>query len=184
MAGLRRILAACAVFLAGGPAVCAADPPVDADFAFWQDELPGRAGGVYERGESVFVVSRVPVKPRTRTRAKEEALLEASALLRNWAFGQTRRERGDEPRRPAGVSDMAAFNDRESPGWRIPPWRIDVHGRQFPAREAGGFLQQVQVYDRKTLLAAVPDSYRRHPSDEEVAAAFSAISRRIQGQTK
>ena len=173
---LLRLLAGCTVLVAGGWAAHAADPPVDADFVFWQDRLLGRESGIYENGDSVFVVSRVPVSSRTRIRAKEAALLESSSLLRNWAFEQARRDRGAEPARPADIAAMAVFNDKHSPGWRIPPWRIDALGRQLPTRESDGFLHQAQVYDRETLLRAIPDGYRRHPADDETATAFATIA--------
>ena len=171
--------AALAVLFLCGLAAKPADPPGDADFAYWQGELLGKASGVYECGESVFVVSRVPVTPKTRARVREAATLESSALLRDWAFRQMRRERGAEPRRAAEVSAMAVVNDRMNPGWRIPPWQIDVAGRQFPSREISGFYYQGLVFSREALLAAIPDSYRRHPSDEEVVAAFAKISEKL-----
>ena len=178
MPGLFRfVLPVCAGLLAGGWAAFAADPPADGDFAFWQDELCGKEAGVYERGDSVFVVSRVPVTPRTRPQAKQaDALLQASALLKRWVWEQTRGERGKEPVRPAAVAAMAAFNDQAAPGWRIPACRIEVPGRQFPSRELGGFYHQGQVYVRETLLAAVPEAFRRHPTGEEVAEAFAKLA--------
>lgn len=179
-----RPLAALAALLLCGLAAFAADPPGDTDFAYWQGELLGKASGVYERGESVFVVSRVPVTPKTRAQAREAAMLESSALMRDWAFRQMRRERGTEPRRSAEISKMAVVNDRLCPGWRIPPWQIDVVGRQFPPREISGFYHQGQVFRRAALLAAIPDSYRRHPFDEEVVAAFAKISAIIRKNTQ
>lgn len=177
MAGfLHRIPLIFAALAAVGFAAHAADPAVDGEFVFWQDKLLGRESGIYEREHSVFVVSRVPVQPGKRMRTAATALLECSALLQNWAFEQTRRERGAEPRRPKGIAWMVKFNDQTSPVWRIPPWRIDVPGRQFPSREAGGFLYQAQVYERETLLSAIPASYRRHPSDEAVMSTFAELA--------
>ncbi len=172
----RQVLAGCLAILAGGSAAFAADPPVDEAFVYWQDNLLGKENRVVEHGDLVFVVVRVPIWNDSRAKAREKAMLESSSLLKAWAYEQTRKERGAKPRRPAAIARMEKFNDTVSPGWRIPPWRISVSGRQIPAREIGGFYCQGLVYDRKTLLAAIPETYRRHPSDEAVAAVFEALS--------
>lgn len=104
---------------------------------------------------------------------KGMAMQEFSAQLRRWALEQTARERGVEPRYPAAVSRMAAFNDEADPNWRFPQWRVNIAGRQFPARETGGFYVQGQVYKKDALVKAIPDSYRRQPTNDEVMSAFA-----------
>ena len=154
-------------------AFAAGTKPVDEQFVHWQDNLLGRESGVYEKDGFLFVQVRLPVEPKNRMRMKGMALQESSAQLRRWALEQTRRDRGGEPSWPAAVSRMAAFNDKADPEWRFPPWRVTVAGRQFPSRETGGFFVQGQVYSKDALLKAIPESYRRHPTPDEVMAAFA-----------
>lgn len=103
---------------------------------------------------------------------KGMAMQEFSAQLRRWALEQTRRDRGGDPTWPAAVARMAVFNDEADPDWRFPPWRVNIGGRQFPQREVNGFFVQGQVYKKDALLKAIPESYRRQPTQDDVMAAF------------
>lgn len=161
-----------AAFLLCGSAAFAAEPLEDEQSIYYQDKLFGKESGVYEKDGYLFVLVRLPVQSQNRTRMKGMALLEFSTQLRRWALEQTRRDRGGEPSRSAAVSRMEAFNDEIDPDWRFPPWSIHIGGRQFPLRETGGFFVQGQVYSKEALLKAIPESYRRHPTDAEVLAAF------------
>lgn len=167
-----RVLFAVVASLLFGSAAIAAEPPVDEQFVYWQDKLLGKESGAYEHDEFLFVQVRLPVQSQNRMRMKGVAMQEFSEQLRRWALEQTRRDRRGEPSRPAAVARMAAFNDEADPDWRFPPWRVSVGGRQFPSRETGGFYVQGQVYSKEALLKAIPESYRRHPTDAEVLAAF------------
>ena len=169
----RRAFACFLALSLFGLVAIAANPSADQQFVYYQDKLLGRESGVYEDGDSVFVLARIAVLPENRLRLEGAAMLEFSAQLRRWALEQTRRDRGDEPPRSAVVVRMAAFNDETDPDWRFPPWRVSVGGRQFPSRETGGFFVQGQVYSKEALLKAIPESYRRHPTDAEVFAAFA-----------
>lgn len=168
-----RILLAGTVFLLCASAAFAAEPTADRQFVYWQNRLLGKESGVYVDGDSVYVHVRMPIDPKARLRLKGMAMQEFSAQLRRWALEQTRRDRGGEPSRPAAVARMAAFNDEADPDWRFPPWRVAIGGRQFPSREAGGFFVQGQVYNKESLLKAIPDSYRRQPTNDEVLSAFA-----------
>ena len=169
----RAALAACLVLALCGSAAIAAEPPIDEQFVYYQDNLLGKESGVYERDGFLFVLVRLPVASSNRMRMKGVALMEFSAQLRRWALEQTARDRGGEPSYPAAIAWMAAFNDEADPNWRIPQWRVNIVGRQFPARETGGFYIQGQVYKKDALVKAIPDSYRRQPTNDEVLSAFT-----------
>lgn len=169
----RCFLRELVVFTLLGQAAQAASPAVDEQFVHWQDNLLGRESGVYEKDGYLFVQVRLSVEPKNRMRMKGMALQESSAQLRRWALEQTARYRGQNPPYPAAVARMAAFNDETDPDWRFPPWRVTVGGRQFPARETGGFYVQGQVYNKEALLKAIPDAYRHHPTQEAIATAFA-----------
>lgn len=169
----RQALVACMAFLLCGSAAIAAEPPVDEQFVYYQDKLLGKESGVYEHDGFLYVVARIPVQSQNRMRMKGMAMQEFSAQLRRWALEQARRDRGKKPSYPAAIAWMAAFNDEADPNWRFPQWRVNIAGRQFPARETGGFYIQGQVYKKDAIVKAIPDNYRRQPTNDEVLSAFA-----------
>ena len=168
-----QALFACVAFILCGSAAIAAEPPIDRQFVYYQDKLLGRESGVYEHDGFLYVVVRMPVQSQNRMRMNGLAMQEFSAQLRRWALEQTRRDRGGEPSRSAAIARMEDINDETDSSWRFPSWRINIGGREFPAREIGGFFVQGQVYSKEALLKAIPESYRRHPTDAEIFAAFA-----------
>ena len=169
----RAVLAACVAFALFGSAAIAAEPSADEQFVYYQDKLLGKESGVYEQNGYLFVLVRIPSASGNRIRMKGMALQEFSAQLRRWALEQTARDRGEKPSYPAAIAWMAAFNDEADPNWRFPQWRVNIAGRQFPARETGGFYIQGQVYKKDALVKAIPDSYRRQPTSDEILLAFA-----------
>lgn len=156
--------------------VGAADVPSDWQFLHWQDTLIHKESGVYEKDNFLFVHIRIPLVGRNRLRLKGMAMREFSNQLRIWAIEQTSGDRGAFSYPPA-VEKMAALNDVVNSDWSFPIWHVNVSGRQLPSRESKGFFVQGQVYSKEALLNAIPNAYRRHPTQDDVLTAFANNAR-------
>lgn len=144
----------------------------DKVFAYYQESIQNKESGVYEWEDFVFVQVKLPYSQKDVRKIKGDALRKASNLLKQWALDQAAGDREREPKLSPGMASVWRINDKYRPDWRYPPWQICVNGREFPPSKDNGFYSVGQSYTKKDLVAAIPASYRRQPTNNE---AFSML---------
>lgn len=153
----------------GGLAAFAADPPTR--LATYREQVQGRATGVYEIGDDLYVHVQMPVgKSENTSRLKMRASLKANELLRQWAFDYTKGDRAKMPAVSDGFARLLEILDDANPLWRIGDWEIRLTGQEHSGQDGKGFWLG-PIVGKADMVRQIPESLRCAVPDRDKAIA-------------
>lgn len=146
-----------------------------ARLAAYQNEIRGKASGVYEVGDDLFVHVRMPLETRHNpARMKMKCLLMANDLVQRWAIDLTKtdRENAIPDRVSEGVRKAHQILDAANPKWRFRDWNVKLSGQELSGFDKSS-LWFVVIVPRRDVESQIPESWKRAiPDARETAVAL------------
>ena len=152
---------------------------------YYKTVILGRRSGVYEYQDKLFIHSKAAFNsknPSAKSKAKLDAMLGTSEVLRKWAIDYTEKDRGEKKVLSSTEQFIKGVLDKVDDRWQFPDWEITsslqcvMNGRHDDEYVVG------MCGDKQQIISLIPSAYRM-PCDAKTLreAAFSVTKRFAKG---
>ena len=159
----------CGFMVLCGSVAFATDP--QSRLSIYKAEVLGKATGVYEIGDDLYVHVQMPAgKGGISSALKMKAVAKANNLLLNWAIEYTKADRQKSESLPAGFAAIVNLLDDANPLWRFGDWKVKFSGQEHVGMSNGSFWMG-QFASKADIVAQIPKSFRNPAPDEKSAVS-------------
>ena len=164
----------CGFMVLCGSAAFAADP--QARLSIYKAEVLGKATGVYEIGDDLYVHVQMPTgKGGISPALKMKAVTKANNLLLHWALEYTKADRQKLGSLPVGFASIVNLLDDANPLWRFGDWKVKFSGQEHTGQDKTHFWLG-QFVAKADIVAQIPESFRKAiPDERRVVSALKLM---------